>query len=293
MKKYITLLLVFISLESFASLEKIVAIVNDDPITLKELDDRKKMIAFLSHVDTSDSKENSKLAKVAIDTLIDEALLEQEQKNLHINVSDAEIDKNISNIEESNNMTAGQLQNALEENGVSYSSFRKKVKIDTLKYKMVSEFFAPDVTISTSQFESVILNQKVKDADVSLKIITSKDNDKVCYNKMYQLTKKINGCNILSSKYASFAYVEEVKTKFSKLDNATKNLVRDLKANSHSSVIKMGENFKIIILCDKKIDNLTPEENNYLSNFIINKKVSLELKKYLNRLRNKAYIKIL
>ncbi len=294
MKNYIILFCLLISAQSSASIQKIVAIVNDDTITLSELDERAKLIAFFSNVSPDDNSQKAVIRKLALENLIDEELLFQQEKALGLKIDSQSIDKGISNIEENNKMQKGQLSLLLQENNISKSSFRNKVKSDILKSRIFSEVLPHSVTVNNNNLESVILNDSTKDADLTLKILTANESDQKSYDKMVYLSEKIKNCTLPKAVgYKTVAALEEIDTKFSKLDAQTKNIVRTLKVGSHSGVIKTEDHFKIIMLCGRKIDNVTEQENNYLINFLTNKKLSLKLKKYQQDLRKKSYIKIL
>lgn len=294
MKNFVILLLLFVSTHAIANVQKIVAIVNDDPITLRELDERAALIAFFSNVNPEDINQNKLIRQMALENLIDEQLLSERQKALGIKIDENEINKGIDNIETNNKMEKGQFANLLRENNISYSSFRTKVKNDILKFRLASEVLSNDVNISNNILEAVVLDQKIKDADVTLKIFTTKDSSKKAYDQMLSASKKIKDCNnVKESIYQNIATLNTINTKFSKLDGQTKNIVKNLKINGHSGPVKMGDEFKVIMLCAKKVDNLTEQENNYFTNFLTNKKLGLKLKKYQEDLRKKAYIKIL
>lgn len=293
MKNYLAFLVLLITFNSSAAIEKIVAIVNDDPITFSELEDRVKMVAFLSNIDQSDAKKNKELRTVALNSLIDEQLLEQQEQHLGIKITEENIKIAIANIEERNKMPKGHLTNLLSSNGISVTSFKKKVANDILKYRLISEVFAPNVKLSNEQFEAVIFNHKIKDADVKINILSAKNATEHGYQKMLNLSRKLTTCaKLRQSTYSKTATLETIETKFSMLDPQIQTLVKNMKNGTHSNVVKIGDEFKILMLCSKKIENFTDEESIYLSNFLMNKKVSLNLVKYQNNLRKKAYIKI-
>lgn len=294
MKKYIILFFFLISAQSFASVQRIVAIVNDDPITLSELNDRAKLIAFFSNVSPDDHSQKNTIRKLALENLIDEQLLFQQEKALGMHIDNQSIDNGIANIEENNKMPKGQLALILQEGNINYTSFRNKVKCDILKSRIFSEVFAHGISVNNNDLESVILNNKMQDANLTLKIFTANGSSQKVYDKMISFSKKLkNGKLPKVSVYKDIASLDEIKTKFSELDSQTKSIVRSLKVGSHSGVVKIGDHFKIIMVCDRKIDKVNEQENNYIINLLTNKKLSLKLKKYQEDLRKKAYIKIL
>jgi hypothetical protein len=70
-------------------------------------------------------------------------------------------------------------------------------------------------------------------------------------------------------------------------------LAKDLKPGVASSVFEMEDGFKIMLVCNKEIIGLTNEDNNYLVNFLSNKKLSGQAQKIFNDMRKRAYIKVL
>ena len=83
----------------------IVAIVNDEPITMIDLDARFKLIIISSNL-PNDEKTRKNLYGQVIQSLINEILQSQEAKKLGIRVTNAEIEDNIRFIEIQNNLRA-------------------------------------------------------------------------------------------------------------------------------------------------------------------------------------------
>ena len=96
----------------------IVAVVNDEAITLTDLINRLDLIIISSNLpNTNVTREN--LADQVLQTLINEKLNYQEAKKLNINVSDSEINKSINVIEKRNSLPENSLIQTLSENRIS------------------------------------------------------------------------------------------------------------------------------------------------------------------------------
>ncbi len=113
-------------------LDQIVAVVNDDVITLSELDARmREMVAQLN-------KKNANLPPVKIlreqilDRMISTRLQLQTAKRLGLSVDDAMVTKAIANIAQTNNITLLQLREVLERDGINFALFREQLREDIL-----------------------------------------------------------------------------------------------------------------------------------------------------------------
>jgi peptidyl-prolyl cis-trans isomerase SurA len=105
---------------------RITAVVNDDVISQWDLQQR---IAFIM-VSTGQprNQENAdRLAPVALRQLIDEKLQSKEAKDRGVEVSEAEVNAAISDIEQSNRLPAGQLQQILSQAGLPLTVLSKQL----------------------------------------------------------------------------------------------------------------------------------------------------------------------
>jgi peptidyl-prolyl cis-trans isomerase SurA len=112
-------------------LDRVAATVNDEWITLSELEDRAgSEYRKANEAPPSEARDRArgKLLRAAFDVLVAEKLLEQQITALQIEVSDGEIDGAIEDIKRRNNMTDAQLSAALNEQGMTREVFRKSLK---------------------------------------------------------------------------------------------------------------------------------------------------------------------
>ena len=111
---------------------------------------------------------------------------------------------------------------------------------------------------------------------------------------MYGLQKRLTNCHdIKESLYKDFSTLEIVNQNLSTLDSTLQTILKDLNTGEKSSVFEMQDGFKLILMCNKKIVNITLDENNYVVNLLTNKKMSQKAQKYFEDMRKKAYIKIM
>lgn len=114
---------------------RIVAVVNDQIITLHELEKSWQRIAP-TLPEKADEKE---LQKQLLAQMIDQKLIDLQVKRLGIQITDEEVDKTIERIREEQGLTgAVEFARALQKDGLSESDFRNKIKEQLLRYRLVS-----------------------------------------------------------------------------------------------------------------------------------------------------------
>ncbi|MCC8397812.1 MAG: SurA N-terminal domain-containing protein [Rickettsia endosymbiont of Labidopullus appendiculatus] len=292
MKKLFCLVTIIFNLTiAKAELSNIVALVNNEPITLHEFLARKHMIMALNNVNNPDSQTSKQLDKMAINSMIDDVLLYQSVNGKKS--SDAELNESIKSIEQRNKMSEGQLLQFLKSKSIDINNFKYQIGAEIIKMNILSGI-SRSVAISAKEIDAIILETNSKDAEILAQIFTSKDKDDKTLQKMYCLQKRLKNCSdIKESLYKDFSTLEVINQNLSTLDSTLQTILKDLNTGEKSSVFEMQDGFKLILMCDKQIINVTSDENNYLVNLLTNKKMSQKAQKYFEDMRKKAYIKIM
>jgi peptidyl-prolyl cis-trans isomerase SurA len=121
-----------VSASSFATemQNRVVAIVNDQIITLHELNKTIKELTGYSAEDLRLRNEEQFLdaRRHILTQLIDEKIAEQKIKELNIHVGDRQIDAAIERIKKDNQFTQEDLVARLEKDGLTYERYRQKIK---------------------------------------------------------------------------------------------------------------------------------------------------------------------
>lgn len=289
------LLLIFIMLVSSTVMagQDIAALVNDEPITNYELQARKKMLMVLNNIKNADSNIMNQINNAALNSLIEEELLSQHAKKTGQKISSEDIDRAIESIDQRNNRPKGALLSFLKAGGVDVENFRSQIKSELIKMNLMS-YLSRTVAVSPKEIDTIILDSNQKDAKIVAKIFTSLNKESKTLKSMYNLQKHSKTCaNLKETSYNKFANVTEVNGNFSNLDPQLQSLVKDLRVNHSSSVFETEDGFRFVLLCEKEIISLTAEENMYVNNFLVNKKMSQKAQKFFSDLKKKAYIKIM
>lgn len=294
MKKYAILIISLISLltSNISVADKIVAIVDDSPITSSEVQNLKKLLIYFDAIDKS--KDEKFISKMVLDTAISDKVIANYAEKAKMNASDQEIDAIIEGMAKSKNITKKELIRHLTKTlNIPEKYFRFKLSIESLRGKIVREVLSRDIDITMQDVESLALSTNFRDATLDLQIITAKDNGQKFFKKMENLRGKIKNCRQAKrASYKRFADMTEMTTRLSKLSPDMQALVRELPIGAPSNVIEDGK-LRIVMVCDRIIDDISHQENFNLSNLIGNKKLQVAAQKFLQDLRKKAYVKII
>ncbi|MGL4226959.1 MAG: SurA N-terminal domain-containing protein, partial [Rickettsia sp.] len=274
-----------------ASLPNIVASVNDEPITLNEFRARKKMIMALNNVESRTPAQDKQLSDLAIKSLIDESLLFQYAGDRE--TPQEEIDNAIKSIEDRNKMPHGSLLQYLKSKSVNPDSFISQIKSELIKMNILSSL-SRLVQVSNKEIDVAILSSDQKDVEISMQVFTSKDKGNKAFTQMNNLKNRLKKCtDVKKSLYDNFATMQIITDKLSKIEDVQQTIVKDLGPDKASNVFEVNNKFEIILVCNKKILNVNEDENNYVVNFLTNKKISQKAQKLFENMRKKAAIKIM
>lgn len=122
--------------------DRIVAIVNDDIITLSQLNrSAKPWLANIKKMGYSQEKERQTIFKAreeVLQQLINEKLTDQEIERSKVSVAEKEIDAQIEIIKKARYLTEEELRETLERQGVTLENYRQRLKKDILRAKLVN-----------------------------------------------------------------------------------------------------------------------------------------------------------
>ncbi|MBK5276881.1 MAG: peptidylprolyl isomerase [Desulfuromonadales bacterium] len=118
----------------------IVAIVNDDVVTLYEVDrEAQSVIREAEKKSVIDDAVRSQIRHAALEHLIEKKLLDQKIRELNIKVSDEEIKQAVDDVKKQNNITSQEaLVSALASQGLTYEQYRAQLQEQIEKLKLVS-----------------------------------------------------------------------------------------------------------------------------------------------------------
>ncbi len=146
-----TCLLVLLSSLAFASVvDRSVAIVNDDTITLSEVNELGRSLFKKIAEETPPERLAETLAQArrsVIEKLIEKKLVIQEAKKLNIQVSDQEVDNAFHRVVANNQTTVEQFRKELGAMGVNEQQYREELRDQLLSSKLINHEVRTKVVI--------------------------------------------------------------------------------------------------------------------------------------------------
>ena len=297
--------------------DRIVAIVNDNIITLYELNQAIKPYADrIKAMGYSYDKEQQLLYMVRKDVLnklIDNILTDQEVKKTNISISDNEIDNTIENIKAANYNTDEDLRAILKNQGITMNSYRKSIKEQLLRMRLINMKVKSKIVITEKDLNTYYqehLGEYKKEKKYHLRNIIIKkeelglDNEEKqkILNKMdavLELLKQGQTFYNLEKKYSESSLAEEGGDLgffyIDELSPVIQEKIVVLKKGEYTPVIDTDQGYQIFYIEEiietkgKSFEEAKLEIEEKLYKNIINKK----FRTWLEALRKKSHIKII
>jgi peptidyl-prolyl cis-trans isomerase SurA len=302
--------------ESAEVVDRIVAIVNDDIITLFELNlSFKPYEEKIRKLGYSSDKEHEMLFKVREDMLnrlIYQKLQDQEIERLKIKIDEPEIDQTIERIKEENFYTDEDLRLTLVNEGLTMEEYRGKIKEQILRTKLINLNVRSKVVITKEDIASYYKNHPDKYGvkkkyhlyNIIIKaplFADEREKDKIKTRMDEILTELKAG--------KSFENMVETYSKSSpdtggsdlglfRLDELSpqlQNTVKEMKTGEFTPVLDTDQGFQIFFIKEivetsgKPLEEVSSEIEKILFNEIVEKK----FQSWLEELRNQSVIKII
>jgi peptidyl-prolyl cis-trans isomerase SurA len=128
--------------EETVLVDRIVAVVNDELITLYELNQKfepyLKNIKSLGYSAEKERKMLFKLRSDLLDQVIDATLADQEIKKNKLVVTDAEVDSTLERLKVARSMTDEDLRAGLAQQGITMEEYHKEIKEQLLRSKLIN-----------------------------------------------------------------------------------------------------------------------------------------------------------
>ena len=145
--------------------DRVVAVVNDDVITLSELEEEAAPTIAKIRAEAPPAQVDDAVKKARQEILrnmIDHKLLLQRAAKRQIEVSDAEINAAMDRIMEQNNLTVEQFKEQLATMGVSEEKYRASLRDQILRSRLLSSEIRSKVVITNEQIEAYYRNKYVQ-----------------------------------------------------------------------------------------------------------------------------------
>ncbi len=304
---YVTLCAIYIVFVSPALAEdkyNIAAVVNGDPITTFDLNERMDVIIATSRLQDS-IQLRQQLAHQALQTLINENLQRQNAEKYNIKASQEDINFAIADIERRNNLPAGGFAAFAYNQRLTEEALISQIRAQIIWKKILTNVLRPKIYVSKFEIEDKISQLKSsksnvyevhlseillpfdkessqKTIDFATKLITEIENGADFGNIAKQFSQ---GSTAADGGAIGWLPQEQLSGQLKELVIATKddNLIpKPIASEDGIRIVKLGKRRSV----EKEID---PQA---IENMLIQQKMELESKRYMKELRSKAFIEV-
>ena len=295
-------------------IDKIVAMVNDDIITLSEL--REITVPYLKKMQSKYSLEYNEeqmreTERRILDQLVDERLVKQELVRLEIKATEKEIALAVKDMMEGSNLSEDQFEKALAEQGLTLEKYREQMKYEMERMRLLDMEIRSKVQIKDKEIEKYYKEHidsyntppEVRLQQILLMVPPEADEEEInrTREKAEEIAQKIkNGENFnkmvkLYSQDSSAATGGDIGFfKQGELLPAVDKVAFNLYVGEASAAIQTPAGFHIIKVLDKREkQKMTEEERKKeIENILYNQEIEDKFKQWLKELRQKAFIEI-
>ena len=296
--------------------DRIVAVVNSDIITLKQLDAAFKPYAEqIRKQGYSPEKETQALYKARmklLDNMIDDKLADQEIQKEGLDVSQSEIDAAIEQIKSQNYYTDEDLRHALQMQGLTLKEYRKEIKKQILRSKLVSIKVKSSIVITESDIKAYYdahpekfggqLKYQLSNIFMAVPDFADTAQTQKVRQKMTDVLDQLN-------KGAAFAEMAKQYSEGSNakdggklggfaMDDIAKDLrpvIEKLKPGQFSDIVSTAKGFQIFYLngIEKEKSRSLKDVSDEIRKTLFNQEVDQKFTSWLQSLRENAHIKII
>lgn len=145
----------------YAAVQEIAAVVNDDVVSVRDLDKRMKLVLGSSGL-PNNAEIRSKLMPQVLGGLINEKIMIQEARKIGVEVGQEEIEKGFATVAAQNKMEAAQFKSVLRKSGVDISTLHAQIAAQIAWGQVVQRKLRSRVIISERDVDAALERMKSK-----------------------------------------------------------------------------------------------------------------------------------
>lgn len=289
-----------------------VAFVNDDVITLYELNNRIEELTGKTseELQSADEQQFFKTREEILDLIIEERMLKEKVKELEIEITAKDIDSYIEYVKQNNKLTQEDLVEQLKREGITYEKFRGKVKDDLERRSLVEREIREKLIITEEQIAAYYESNKKtyeKPGTAHIASIFLVPDEQDSQAELDELKKKGEAIIERISRGEKF---EELAKEFSNgpgakdggdlgtinltdVDPKILEVINYLKDGEVSKPVDMGNRIQIVKLIKKVETNYTPLEDvkEEIHETLYNNEMEKRYNEYTSSLMKSSYVK--
>jgi peptidyl-prolyl cis-trans isomerase SurA len=280
--------------------QSIVVLVNDDPITVYDVEQRQRFLAV-----TTQEQPSPALKKKATDMLIEERLQIQQAKKLGITPSEEDVTKVLAGMAKNNNMNPEQLGAALGQMGVNIKTLRDRIRAQVVWQDLIRKKFRRDVSIAETDVDKALGSGADAEApkeettfqlrQVKYEIPTDADQASIAKQlaAVESVRAKVQSCSNLSS-FTKDMKGFKIKTLQDQLPGSLgqpmRTLVMNAKIGQMTPPTLSGSAIEAYAVCGKHATKGDPEKRQQTETKLLEEELGIRAEGLLRDMRQGAFI---
>ncbi len=286
------------------SVQRVVATVNDEPITIYDL---KQRIGFA--VATSRSRRSRALTSLVMKQLIDEKLKLQAAKNEGIDITDGQVRESLNTIAKRNKLTYKKLKRFLSSRGVGAKTLEEKIRAELAwgevirrKFRSLISIGSSDVELELSKKEKKAAGEAKKDKQVVFELtrltvlFTRGRTDKEVHKRMIDAEKlraAFKTCRRWKGearKYRNIKHKHIQAIKADDLKDPLKSILLKTEPGQVTPATIGTMGIEIVAVCNRKDVSVADNRRKTVENQLKNQQFNQYSQRYIRDLRRDAVI---
>lgn len=278
-------------------LDKVVAVFNDEIVTMSDIKRVKKNLKARQGISRVIYSEKGYTLDQIIDKELEIRTVRAYFNSIGYTVNDDQVESMVNTIERQNGLQRKDLINYLTSEGVTYQEYFELLRATKEHNDLVGSVIKPLVSITDQQIKNIFFKDFLKNKSVSIKyylVAYSITADQVSNpNDFLTSLKQYNTNGILNKKYSAMS---EITIGDVKEDDLSKNVAKILKSTDEGSLskpVKQGENYIVYFVKTKDLveSNIYLQAKPQIQAFLFQKESKKVFKVWLEREKEKHFIK--
>lgn len=266
--RVLVLLVVFIAglggIGAAQDVQRIVALVNDDVVSLYDLNSRMRLVLVSSNLpDTTENRR--RIQPQIIRALIDEKLQRQEAERLGIGVTENEIQQAIGRIEQANRLGRGGFQRFVDDNSIERSTVYEQLRTGLAWRKVVDRRLRSTFDVSEDEIDEQIARLQSSQgsaedllAEIFLAVDTPEQDEEVRQTAQGLIDQMVRGASFSAiaqqfSQSASAASGGDIGwVPVGQFDEAINNAIAQLQRGQITVPVRSVAGYYIYLLRDRR-----------------------------------------
>lgn len=282
--------------------DRIVAVVNDDIITLTELNEA--LAPFIRKIEAEGFTEEKKekiifnLKTDMLERMIDRKLTDQEVRRYNIQVSEIEVDRAIEQFKKAQSITQDDLLTALEQDGLTFEEYRERVKKELVRPKLINYAVKSKIIITDEEIKA-FYDAHADDFQGTKKYHLRNiiHTDRAVMDRVLEKLNNGGSFSVLAMKYSLGKNAQEGgelgKFEMEVLSADIQAAVKGRAKGEHTPVISTDQGYQIFYIEDIVMDGKKPfeEASDQIFQLLYNQESEKKFTQWLEELKQKAHIK--